>query len=329
MSFYARGRSARAGAGAGHETCAALHMQSALSPGGPEAALLGQLAWVLFIGAALIFVFVMALAAVAVFSRPRAIDGERWIVGGGLVFPVTVLSVLLVYAYRTGASIADVGVPGALQIEVIGRLWWWEVRYRNPDGSQTVLANELRVPVGRPVELFLTSDDVIHSFWLPALAGKLDMIPGHVNRLVFSADRPGIHRGQCAEYCGRQHAFMAFYVIAEDPADFERWLARESRPAVPPSEPFLREGLEAFMRGGCGTCHTIRGTQADGRLGPDLTHIGSRRSLGAGVLDNHVGTIAGWIADTQTIKPGSLMPETRVFSGRELRAVAAYLDSLE
>jgi cytochrome c oxidase subunit 2 len=170
---------------------------------------------------------------------------------------------------------------------------------------------------------------VIHSFWVPSLAGKVDMIPGHRNRLVLRADEPGVHRGQCAEYCGGQHALMAIFVVVQSEADFQRWRVHQAREAAEPADEFLARGRAAFMRGGCAECHTVRGTEARGDLGPDLTHVGSRRSLAAGVLHNHVGTMAGWIAGTQAIKPGSLMPDSRAYDGAELRALAAWLKSLE
>lgn len=192
-----------------------------------------------------------------------------------------------------------------------------------------MLANEIYVPVGRAVEIALKSDNVIHSFWVPALAGKVDMIPGRTTRIVVQAREPGVYRGQCAEYCGIQHSWMAFYVVAVPEEEYRKWLARQAAPAPEPADAVLRKGREAFFSGGCGACHTVRGTTAAGTLGPDLTHVGGRRSIAAGRLDNHAGTLAGWIADSQTIKPGNLMPSTTVYSGEELRAVAAWLESLQ
>jgi cytochrome c oxidase subunit II len=204
------------------------------------------------------------------------------------------------------------------------------VRYFPPGADEPVVsANEVRLPAGRPIEVLLRSTDVIHSFWIPKLAGKTDMIPGRVNRMVIQAEAPGVFRGQCAEYCGGPHALMAFYAVAMAPGEFEPWLEQEARPARIPKEAFLAEGRELFLASGCGACHTIRGTPADGQFGPDLTHVGGRLSLGAGILPNNVGTLAGWIADTQHLKPDNLMPSFNIFSGAELRALAAYLESLE
>jgi cytochrome c oxidase subunit 2 len=319
---------------------------------GSGAALIHEFSLVLYVGFALIFVLVMALLLYAVFTPARPIHARRWLAGGGLIFPGAVLSALLLYSLAVGNALGSfqgdgtlrflldcvssvsrsLGVTGAgndaIRVEVNARQWWWEVRY---SGSETSfeLANELRLPAGRAVELDLTTEDVIHSFWVPSMAGKVDMIPGHRNRLVLKADEPGVHRGVCAEYCGGQHALMSLFVIVEPEADFQRWRAQQARDADIPANEFLARGRAAFMRGGCGECHTVRGTQARGDLGPDLTHVGSRRSLAAGVLHNHVGTMAGWIAGTQAIKPGSLMPDTRAYDGTELRAVAAWLKSLE
>jgi cytochrome c oxidase subunit 2 len=306
--------------------------QSALDPGGAGARALEGLWWVLAAGAAVIFLFVLGCAVYATRVAPRARPGfaGTWLIlGGGVALPVVVLSALLTYSFVLGRDLSRPLGPEALRIEVVGSQWWWEVRYLRPGrGEPVVSANELRLPVGEPVELVLSATDVIHSFWLPSIAGKRDMIPGQVNHLVLEVEEPGIYRGQCAEYCGGPHALMAFYAIAEAPDQFAAWLEREGAPAAAPNDPFLREGRELFLISGCGACHTIRGTPADGRLGPDLTHVGGRMSLGAGILPNNVGTIAGWIAGAQHIKPANKMPSFNTFSGAELRALAAYLASL-
>ena len=211
--------------------------------------------------------------------------------------------------------------PGALRIEVTGEQWWWRVRYLDAQGAPDFeTANEIRIPAGRPVLLELKSADVIHSFWVPSLAGKLDMVPGRTNRLRLLASRPGEYRGQCAEYCGGPHAFMALFVVAEEAAQFERWAEGQRKPAA---------AANALFTAHCGSCHTVRGTQAAGALGPDLTHVGSRLSIGAGLLPNNAGALAGWIASSQHLKPGNLMPSFRHFSGEELRAMASYLQTLK
>jgi cytochrome c oxidase subunit II len=306
--------------------------QSALATAGAGATEIADLWWVMAAGAALIYVLVLGCAVYAAVITPDRhprFPGQAFIVVGGVVLPVVVLASLLTYSFVLGRDLSRGPGPEALRIEVIGKQWWWEVRYLLRGGGEPVVsANELRLPVGQPVELLLSSTDVIHSFWLPSIAGKRDMIPGRVNRLVLEAEEPGVYRGQCAEFCGGPHALMAFYAIAEPARDFARWLEREAAPAAAPDDPSLHRGRDLFHASGCGVCHTIRGTPAAGKLGPDLTHLGGRMSLGAGILPNNVGTIAGWIADTQHIKPANKMPSFNTFSGVELRAIAAYLASL-
>jgi cytochrome c oxidase subunit 2 len=194
--------------------------------------------------------------------------------------------------------------------------------------SAVASANELRLPAGEPVELLLHANDVIHSFWVPNLAGKTDMIPGRVNRMVIQADRPGVYRGQCAEYCGLQHSLMSFDVIVLPRAEFDSWMARLAQPIGDPEAPELRRGRDLFLTLGCGTCHAIRGFTG-GRLGPDLTQLGARRTIAAGALPGGVGNIAAWIASAQHLKPGNLMPSYDQLAGPELRAVSAYLESLK
>jgi len=215
-----------------------------------------------------------------------------------------------------------------LRIRVTGELWWWRVVYL--DGPEIVHdANEIHIPVGRPVLLEVTSNDVIHSFWVPRLAGKIDMIPGRTNLLRFTATRPGVYAGQCAEYCGGAHALMGFLVIAHPPEQFERVLAARAAPAQSPRTEEAARGAEVFARSGCGACHAVRGTEANGLAGPDLTHVGARRSLGAGILPNNRGTLAGWTANSQDIKPGNRMPPYPGLSGEELLAISAYLEGLQ
>lgn len=296
---------------------------------GSGAELIDQLGTVLYVGGGILFVIVMGLALYAVFGRTRTIDARRWMLGGGVVLPVLTLTVLLIYSLSVGNALHATGSP-RVRVHVIGKQWWWDVRYELPGGNgRVVLANELHIPVGEPVEIMLTSDDVIHSFWVPALAGKVDMIPGRTTRLVLKSGEGGRFRGQCAEYCGGQHALMALFVIAEPRERFEGWLARQTQSAAAPTDAFLRLGYESFFKGECHECHAIRGTRATADLGPDLTHVGGRESLAAGVLANHVGTMGGWIAGAQDIKPGNRMPATAVLTGRELRALSAWLASLE
>ncbi|PLC51833.1 cytochrome c oxidase subunit II [Pollutimonas subterranea] len=307
-------------------------VQSALNPGSEDARRVVDISWMLFVGATVIFLLVMLMLVLALYGPPRmrGLLGRRsLIIGAGIVFPVAVLSALLIYTLSAASLMARADTPPAARIEVTGEMWWWRVRYLDNDGQPMFeTANDIRIPVGQPVELVLKSDNVIHSFWVPNLAGKLDMVPGHVNRLRVQADEPGRFRGQCAEYCGAQHAKMMFDVQALAPDDFQAWLASQREPARAPADDRLEAGKQYFLQA-CAQCHAIRGTEAVGTLGPDLTHIGTRLSLAAGVLPNNVGTLAGWIAGSQHIKPGNQMPSFNQFSGEGLRAIAHYMESLK
>lgn len=307
--------------------------QSALDPAAPAARDIAFISWLLFGGAVVIFAGVLGLLLYALLSRAprRHVGGRVFIVGGGVVFPGVVLTALLVYTVVVGARLTAPPAPDALTIDVTGHMWWWDVRYRGPgDAPALTTANELRIPVGRPVLLRLHSADVIHSFWVPNLSGKIDMIPGRVNRLTLQADTAGIYRGQCAEFCGRQHTRMALHVVAEPEADWERWFARRRLGTLAPATPEMAEGRRLFSESGCVACHAVRGVSDPPRgLGPDLTHVGSRPSLAAGLLPNTRGNLVAWIASAQALKPGSKMPSFRHLDGASLNALAVYLSSLE
>jgi cytochrome c oxidase subunit 2 len=226
---------------------------------------------------------------------------------------------------RREQSLAD---PRHVEIRVTAQQWWWAVDYLSSNPSQMMrTANELHIPVGRPVLVKLASRDVIHSFWVPRLSGKKDLIPGHETTIWIQADHEGIFRGQCAEFCGHQHAHMAFYVVAQSPSRYAEWLRAQREPANDPSDPFARRGQEVFLTGPCVMCHTVRGTQAGSRVGPDLTHVASRLSLAAGTLPNTPGHLAGWLADAQGIKPGNHMPTLAIPAG-DLQALVAYVRTL-
>lgn len=220
------------------------------------------------------------------------------------------------------------GEPGAMRMEVIGHRWWWEVRYHGAEIWQSVdTANEIHLPAGVPVQIDLQSRDVIHSFWVPSLHGKMDLVPGRTNAIVMRAERPGVYRGQCAEFCGIQHARMGLLVIVHERDEFEQWLAAQRLPGAEPVTAAQEKGREVFLTRQCAVCHTIRGTGAFGRVAPDLTHLASRRTLAAATIPNTRGHLAGWIADPQAIKPGNLMPPSGLPSD-ELTALVAYLESL-
>ncbi|MET3782151.1 cytochrome c oxidase subunit 2 [Brevundimonas sp. 1080] len=309
-----------------------------LDPAGPFAGPIQTVAWVLFIMAAVVMVVVAAALGIALFGPrkwKRRVGGERLIWIAGLVFPVVVLTGLLVYGLTTTARVADAPKPGEMRVRVTGEMWWWRVAYLDGQGREIVQdANEVHIPAGQPVVFELESADVIHSFWVPRLGGKTDMIPGRRNFMRLQADAPGTYGGQCAEYCGGPHALMGLVVVAHAPDDYVAWLARQSRPAVvvPSAQgplALIDQGRNVFAASGCAACHTIRGTEANGLAGPDLTHVGSRQTLGAGILPNNQGTMAGWISDSQSLKPGNRMPSYAVLSGQDVRAVAAYLESLK
>jgi cytochrome c oxidase subunit II len=306
--------------------------QSTLDPAGEAAKDIAELSRILFTGATALLILVVVVAATAFVRRgqPAANQGERIILLGGVALPVVLLTALMVYVALLGHRLAaGEGNGAALRVHVVGKQWWWRVQYLRADGSiDFETANELHMPIGRPVHLSLASDDVIHSFWVPPLGGKVDMIAGRVNHLRLTADRPGILRGQCAEFCGLQHAWMALYVIAEPADAFSLWRAQQARPASEPGDSRLREGRHVFEEAGCGACHTVRGTAAAGVDGPDLTHVGSRHSLAAGRLPNTGGTLAAWIADSQHLKPGNLMPSFQ-FYGPDLPKLADWLASLQ
>ncbi|MGD9542507.1 MAG: c-type cytochrome [Methylocystis sp.] len=306
--------------------------QSALAPQSLQAERVAALFWAMTVGAAFILIGVMFVTALALFgpeSWRRWLGRDGIIVAGGIVFPVITLTALLAYGFVL-MSVSDSQLVGGEPVKtaVVGERWWWRVIYRDSGGRRIESANELRIPVGRPVEIELTSADVIHSFWAPKLAGKLDMIPGRKNILTLLAKEGGVSRGQCAEYCGGAHALMAFYVVAMPQPEYERWLAHEAAHADAPLTPQAQAGMALFAANGCGACHAIRGTAAAGAIGPDLTHVGGRLSLAAATLPNDEAAFARWIKDNQHIKPGNLMPPYGIFSDSELAAVSNYLASL-
>lgn len=316
---------------------AASVIQSSLHPGGPAAEVTAEMTWVLAIGAGVVFVIVLLCIAAALRHRHRmpAAGTDRstrwWIGGAGVVFPVLVLVPLLLYAVaRTDALTPPRQASGAdeLVITVQARLWWWRVTYSDPSlGGEVVTANQIHLPTGRAVTLALVSDDVIHSFWVPALAGKVDMVPGKVHHLRLQADRPGVYRGQCAEFCGEQHARMAIHVVAQAPDDFARWLQAQAAPAVVPTEPVATHGLAVFTERRCSACHSVLGLGPVATIGPDLTHLASRLHLGAGTLPFGREALVGWIADPQHAKPGVRMPSYPLDES-SMQALVGFLEQL-
>ena len=316
-----------------------MHWQSVLEPQGPQAAHLHWLIFVFFGVCAVVWLLVMLVLLLGLLRRrpapvpplPANPASERRagvIVGSAVGATVLVISALTVLsAVTTHAISADPSDP--LLVQIRGHMWWWEITYEGdrPDHA-FITANELHVPVGRTIQLELSADDVIHSFWVPNLAGKMDLIPGRDNQLSFSADHAGLYRGQCSQFCGLEHAHMALFVVAEDPAAFERWRASQIAEAAQAATPEQARGRDVFASRQCAACHTIRGTPANGNIGPDLTHVGGRAWVGAGLLPTTRGSLAAWIADPQGVKPGTNMPMVPL-GADELKDVSAYLAALK
>ena len=305
--------------------------QSALDPAGRDAERIASLFWWMAGGAVMVWAGVTALAVYAVHARRERISersANLLIAVGGAALPTGVLSLLVAYGLYLIPVLRPPAGGDGLVIHVSGEQWWWRVRYEPEAGEPVELANEIRLPLGRRTELRLTSPDVVHSFWIPALAGKMDMIPGRETQLLVEPTRTGIFRGVCAEYCGTAHALMAFPVVVLEPPAFEAWLAGQRAPAREPQGALLARGREAFVENGCGACHTVRGTPARGRVGPDLSHVGSRLTLGAGTLDPGVDALRLWLEATGAVKPGVHMPAFGMLPPDELAALAAYLESL-
>ena len=300
--------------------------QSAFSTFGSDAAhILSLTGWMTLAGA-VIFVSVMALLIHAI----RAPEGQiglngamRLVLWVGAVIPSILLAILLLVALPAMRP-RETG-PADLRIEVTGEQFWWQVRYAMPGGAPVVSANEVRLPVGQTVAIDVKAADVLHSFWIPGLAGKMDMIPGRTNRLVVRADKAGRYRGQCAEFCGLSHALMAFDVIAMEPAAFAAWRAREAAPAATPGG----AGAALFARYGCGSCHTVRGTGNAGAIGPDLTHFGARATMAAGIMPTTRANVARFVRDPVAIKPGVRMPIAEDMNEADANAIADYLVALK
>lgn len=295
-----------------------------------------RIAWFLIGLAAVVYAGVMAIMIASFFRnrsrRENTVDlsdpGVGWIVWGGAVMPAVVLGSIFVVAMTAmGRFPKD---PSVLSIYVTGHQWWWEFEYGYPQlEARFKTANEIHIPVNRPVRLLLTTGDVIHSFWVPQLQGKLDLIPGDTNDLRLVARTPGVYHGECSEYCGTEHARMRLIVVAEDSASFERWVSDQLADAHAPTDSMEAEGQREFVGGACALCHSVRGTPANGQLAPDLTHVGSRQMIAAGTLPNTLGNLEAWIANAQALKPGAKMPTITQYNGEQLRALAAYVASLK
>jgi cytochrome c oxidase subunit 2 len=321
---WCRGVVAPIAGGWGLAGCAGV--QSALDPAGTEAERVGLLFAAML--AAALLVWLAVIGAFALAYRPRARPwsvekGHRLIIWAGAVVPTLLLGVLLYFGLRLMPELRAPGAPG-LVIEAQAEQFWWRLRYQRDGAAPVESANELRLPAGQRTELRLSTSDVIHAFWVPALGGKVDMIPGRTNRLVLEPTRTGRFRGVCAEFCGPSHALMAFDVEVMAPEAFADWLAREGGAATAPAMP----GRDVFLAQGCGACHSVRGTPAAGRIGPDLTRLGARRTIAAGTLDNTAEMLEAFIRDPAAIKPAARMPGYPALSRTEAQALVAWLGAL-
>jgi cytochrome c oxidase subunit 2 len=302
---------------------------------GPAAARIVQLAWLLFGVCGLVYIAVLLATVWALARKRRDSDDSpetdrrlRYTITAAAITTVAILAGLLVASERTGQGLITPPGRGAVTIDVIGRQWWWEFQYRDVTPSDWVSSpNELHLPVGVPVVLRAISRDVIHSFWVPQLHGKRDLIPGQITEMWIQADTPGVYRGRCAEFCGHQHAQMALTVVAESTDQFQTWIQQQRRPAREPVAADERTGRDFFLTTTCATCHSIRGTSAAARIGPDLTHLASRRSIAAATLPNDRRHLEDWIRRAQSIKPGVRMPSHQL-SDDDAASLVAYLRSL-
>lgn len=302
-----------------------------LEPAGPQAEAIARLIHFFFWTTGTVYAVVLATLVAALLRRRKRETGERTLsaaVGLALGITLAVLALLTGASYWTSHRITRFRPARPIEIEVTGHQWWWELRYLNEEPSRIFQsANELHIPVGRAVALKLKTADVVHSFWVPQLHGKRDLIPGQENVLWLQADRPGLYRGRCAEFCGLQHAHMELLVIAEPQTDFEAWQTHQLKEPSPPADPIAQRGKQLFLSGPCVMCHTIAGTLAQATAGPDLTHLASRQALAGGTLPNTRGHRAGWVMNAQVLKPGGHMPSIALGS-EELQAVLAYLETL-
>jgi cytochrome c oxidase subunit 2 len=322
-------------------------LQSVIDPAGPQSAHLNRLWWFMFIVCAVVFVLVLAFLLMAVLMRNKepigeligelpnesAIDsesGKRSIVLIATAATVVILFALLVDSFLVGRGLtAELDRKQGVIIELTGHQWWWEARYLNVDASSIfTTANEIHIPVGVPVTFSLKSGDVIHSFWAPNLSGKKDLIPGKIATIWLQADKPGVYRGQCAEYCGHQHAHMALWIIAEPREQFDAWQRNQIQEGVTPGNASQERGQQVFLSSACVMCHAINGTVAGSNIGPNLTHVANRNTIAAATLQNDRDHLAQWVTDSQTIKPGNRMPPNSL-GPEDLQALLDYLQSLK
>lgn len=311
-----------------------------LNPGGPAAGSIATLIWIALITFIVTSIIMWVLLIWVAVRRRGSLDthepytatgGHLWIWIGGFAIPFVVLSTMfgLSLGWLRNFPIHNGHQPN-VQIHIIAHQWWWEVHYVGaPPSQEFITANEIHIPVGKPVDIELTTVDVIHSFWIPMLHGKEDIIPGQPNYIRIQASAPGDYQGQCAVFCGEEHARMRLVVVAQTPAEYALWYQHQLQPAAEPTDAEAIHGKDVFMSAACSLCHEIRGTMAGGRVAPDLTHIASRLGIAANSYKNDNAYLAAWVTHAQSLKPGAEMPDLTEFSGTDLRALVAYLDQLK
>ena len=315
--------------------------QSTLDPAGPAAGGISRLSWIVFIIFIAVSIAMWILIVVAGGKRRGNLvehapvdegGGQGWILIGGLAFPFVILAVIFTLGLITmsGFPIHENSPHPDPEIRIVGHQWWWELKYVDgPLQHHFTTANELHMPTGRPVDIEVQSADVIHSFWVPRLQGKVDLIPGQPNRIRLVANTAGTYEGQCSEYCGAQHAHMRILVIAQAPNDYAAWREQSLQPGHSPDSDEEKFGQQVFLRSACPLCHSVAGSLAQGLVGPNLTHIGSRRSLASNSLINNTANLQAWVTHAQALKPEVAMPNITQFTGAELRALVAYLRHLQ
>lgn len=315
--------------------------QSALHPAGPAAGEISSVLWIEIIMFCVIGFIMWVLLVWASLRNRGSLEyhepveiggGQSWILIGGFLIPFIILTTVFVIGidWMTDFPVNAGTVPEHVEIRIVGHQWWWEVQYiGGPPPQHFTTANEIHIPVGRPIDLQLETADVIHSFWVPTLHGKEDLIPGQPNYIRIQADRPGEYRGQCAEYCGEQHAKMILLVIAQNEPDYQAWRQQQLKPASAPTTAEALHGQDVFMGAACALCHEVRGTPALGRVAPDLTHLASRKGIASNSYANNEANLEAWITHAQSLKKGCEMPDLTAFNGTDLRAMVAYLQQLQ
>jgi cytochrome c oxidase subunit II len=316
--------------------------QSILRPQGPAAGKLAQMGWVVFILFSVVTLIVLVLLLWAALRRRGSLDthepyneggGQSWVLIGGFAIPLVILCGLFVYTLQGMTEFPLHGgnhVHPHADIQIIGHQRWWEVHYLSGETSHRfVTANEIHIPAGQPTDIELTSADVIHAFWVPALHGKIQLIPGQTNYIRIQAEHPGSFPGQCGVYCGEQHAHMRLLVVAQAPDEYQAWYEGQLKEAAEPQGAEAVHGREVFESAACALCHTVRGTAAEGKVAPDLTHLASRAMIGANSFDNDSSDLEAWATHAQSFKPGALMPDLTAYTGEDLRELVAYLRQLK